>query len=138
MGQRLTCARCHNHPLEKWTQKQYYEYANLFSRVGLKNGSQDGDVVVFAKISGDMNHPRLMKPLPPAPLDAPTIPLDSTVDRRQAFAEWLTSPQNKLFARAMVNRVWANFMGRGLVDPVDDLRATNPASNEELFAALTR
>jgi len=137
MGQRLTCARCHNHPLEKWTQKQYYQYANLFSRVGLKNGSQDGDVVVFAKISGDINHPRLMKPLAPAPLDAPSIPLDSTADRRQAFAAWLTSPQNKLFARAMVNRVWANFMGRGLVDPVDDLRATNPASNEELFAALT-
>ena len=136
MGQRLTCARCHNHPLEKWTQKQYYQYANLFSRVGLKNGGQDGDVVVFAKISGDINHPRLLKPLPPAPLDAPAIPLDSTADRRQIFADWLTSPNNKLFARAIVNRVWANFMGRGLVDSVDDLRATNPASNEELFAAL--
>ena len=137
MGQRLTCARCHNHPLEKWTQKQYYQFANLFSRVGLKNGGQDGDFVVFAKISGDINHPRLLKPLPPAPLDAPSVPLDSTADRRQAFAAWLTSPKNKLFARAIVNRVWANFMGRGLVDGVDDLRATNPASNEELFAALT-
>jgi hypothetical protein len=137
MGQRLTCARCHNHPLEKWTQKQYYEYANLFSRVGLKNGSEAGDVVVFTKISGNINHPRLMKPLTPAPLDGPAIPLDSNADRRKVFAEWLTSPQNKLFARAMVNRVWANFMGRGLVDSVDDLRATNPASNEELLAALS-
>jgi hypothetical protein len=137
MGQRLTCARCHNHPLEKWTQKQYYEYANLFSRVGLKNGAEAGNVVVFAKLSGDINHPRLLKPLAPAPLDAPAIPLDSVIDRRQVFAEWLTSPKNALFARAIVNRVWANFMGRGLVDPVDDLRATNPASNEELFAALT-
>jgi hypothetical protein len=137
LGQRLTCARCHNHPLEKWTQKQYYGYANLFSRVGLKNGSENGDFIVFAKISGDINHPRLLKPLPPTPLDAPSIPLDSTADRRIAFADWLTSPKNTLFARAIVNRVFANFMGRGLVDGVDDLRATNPASNEELFAALT-
>jgi hypothetical protein len=137
LGQRLTCARCHNHPLEKWTQKQYYQFANLFARVGLKNGGPDGDFVVFAKVSGDINHPRLLKPLAPAPLDGASIPLDSTADRRQAFAEWLTSPSNKLFARAIVNRVFANFMGRGLVDGVDDLRATNPASNEELFAALT-
>jgi hypothetical protein len=137
MGQRLTCARCHNHPLEKWTQKQYYEFANLFARVGLKNGGPDGDFVVFSKVSGDINHPRLLKPLAPAPLDAASIPLDSTADRRQAFAQWLTSPGNKLFARAIVNRVFANFMGRGLVDGVDDLRATNPASNEELFSALT-
>jgi len=137
LGQRLTCARCHNHPLEKWTQKQYYQFANLFSRVGLKNGGQDGDFVVFAKVSGDINHPRLLKPLAPTPLDAQSVPLDSTADRRQALADWLTSPRNKLFARAIVNRVWANFMGRGLVDGVDDLRATNPASNEELFAAVT-
>ncbi|HEY3837610.1 MAG TPA: DUF1549 domain-containing protein [Bryobacteraceae bacterium] len=137
MGQRLTCARCHNHPLEKWTQKQYYEFANLFARVGLKNGGQDGDFVVFAKISGDINHPRLLKPLAPAPLDAASIPLNSMEDRRLALAQWLTSPKNKLFSRAIVNRVWANFMGRGLVDGVDDLRATNPASNEELFSALT-
>jgi hypothetical protein len=137
LGQRLTCARCHNHPLEKWTQKQYYQFANLFSRVGLKNGGADGDFVVFSKVSGNINHPRLLKPLAPAPLDAQPVPLDSSADRRQALADWLTSPQNKLFARAIVNRVWANFMGRGLVDGVDDLRATNPASNEELFTALT-
>lgn len=138
MGQRLTCARCHNHPLEKWTQKQYYEMANLFSRVGLKDGAQSGDVVVFAKTSGDINHPRLFKPLPPTPLDGTPLSLTSTEDRRLAFAKWLTSPDNHMFSRAIVNRVWANFMGRGLVDPVDDLRATNPASNEELFAALDK
>ncbi len=137
LGQKLTCARCHNHPLEKWTQTQYYQMANLFSRVGLKNGS-DGDNIVFAKTSGDINHPRLLKPLAPAPLDGPALSLDSQTDRRIAFANWLTSPDNVLFARTVVNRVWANFLGRGLVDPVDDVRLSNPASNEELFAALSK
>jgi hypothetical protein len=138
MGQRITCARCHNHPLEKWTQKQYYQMANLFSRVGLKSGAEPGDMVVYAKTSGDIDLPRLARPLPPAPLDAPSIPLDSPEDRRLPFAKWLTSPENTMFSRSIVNRVWANFLGRGLVDPVDDLRSTNPASNEELFTAVTK
>ena len=138
LGQKLTCARCHNHPLEKWTQKQYYQFANLFSRIGFKNGDEPGDTVVFTKATGDINHPRLMKPLPPTPLDGEPMSLDSTADRRVHFANWLTSPKNPFFARALVNRVWGNFMGRGLVEPVDDVRATNPASNEELFAALSK
>jgi hypothetical protein len=138
MGQRLTCARCHNHPLEKWTQKQYFQMANIFSRVGLKSGNQAGDMVVFSKVSGDIDHPRLLKPLAPTPLDGRPMALDSPEDRRLPFAKWLTSPDNHMFARAMVNRVWANFMGRGLVDPVDDVRATNPASNEDLFAAVSK
>ncbi len=137
MGNRITCARCHNHPLEKWTQKQYYEMVNLFARVGLKNGSGPGDIVVYAKASGDVNHPRLLKPLPPTPLDGTPMALDATDDRRVHFADWLTSPKNVYFSRSLVNRVWANFMGRGLVESVDDVRATNPASNEELFAALS-
>ncbi len=136
LGQRLTCARCHNHPLEKWTQKQYYQMANLFSRIGLK--SDGADTVVFAKVSGDVNHPRLLRPLPPTPLDGKSLSLDATSDRRLVFAEWITSPENPFFARAVVNRVWANFMGRGLVHPEDDVRATNPASNEELLSALTK
>ena len=77
LGQRITCARCHNHPLEKWTQTQYYEMVNLFTRVGIKNGSEPGENVVFAKTSGDIMHPRLLKPLPPTPLDGKSIPLDS-------------------------------------------------------------
>ena len=137
LGQRIMCARCHNHPLEKWTQTQYYQMANLFARVGVKNGSM-GDNIVFAKTSGDILHPRLARALPPAPLDGKSIPLDSTEDRRVVFADWLTSPDNPMFARTIVNRVWANFMGRGLVDPVDDVRASNAASNEELFAALAK
>jgi len=138
MGQRLTCARCHNHPLEKWTQKQYFQMANIFSRIGLKNGSEAGDTVVFAKATGNINHPRLLKPLAPTPLDGTPMSLDSEEDRRVPFAQWLTSPKNDMFARSIVNRIWGNFFGRGIVDPVDDLRATNPASNEELLAALTK
>ena len=138
LGQRLTCARCHNHPLEKWTQKQYYQMANLFSRIGQKNGDVAGDTVIYAKVSGDINHPRLLKPLAPSPLDGTAIPLDSPIDRRLPFADWLTSPKNAYFSRAIVNRVWGNFMGRGIVDPIDDVRATNPASNEELFSALSK
>ena len=118
------------------TQTQYYQMANLFARV-VKNGTT-GDNIVFAKASGDILHPRLARPLAPTPLDGQSMPLDSTGDRRVVFANWLTSPGNPMFARTVVNRVWANFMGRGLVDPVDDVRASNAASNEELFAALTR
>jgi hypothetical protein len=138
LGMSITCARCHNHPLEKWTQKQYYQMANLFARVGLKNGVRAGDVQVYSNPSGEVNHPRLGKPLPPTPLDGEALPFDSTKDRRQHLADWLTSPSNPYFARAVVNRVWKNFMGRGLVEAVDDMRATNPPSNEELLAALTR
>ncbi|MFN0105654.1 MAG: DUF1549 domain-containing protein [Bryobacteraceae bacterium] len=135
LGQRLTCARCHNHPLEKWTQKQYYQMANLFSRVGVKNGNTAAENIVFAKTTGDINHPRLLRPLEPTPLDGIAMPLEDTADRRAHFAAWLTK-DNPLFARNIVNRVWGNFMGRGLVHPIDDVRATNPASNEDLFAAV--
>ncbi|MEZ5400116.1 MAG: DUF1549 domain-containing protein [Bryobacteraceae bacterium] len=137
LGQRLTCARCHNHPLEKWTQKQYYQFANLFARVGVKNGDAAGENVIFAQTSGDIDHPRLRQPLPPAPLDGEALPLDSTADRRVPFAEWLTV-DNEYFVKNIVNRVWGNLMGRGLSDPIDDVRATNPASNEELFDALCK
>lgn len=136
LGQRLTCARCHNHPLEKWTQRQYYQMANLFARVGLKNGNIPGETVVFARTSGDVNHPRLLRPLNPTPLDGAEMSLDSAEDRRMHFAKWLTSPKNQFFARNLVNRVWGSLMGRGLTDPIDDVRATNPASNAELFDAL--
>ena len=136
LGMSVTCARCHNHPLEKWTQKQYYQMANLFGRIGMKDGARTGDIEVYTKPSGEVNHPRLNRPLDPAPLDGEPIALDAPKDRREHLAEWLTSPQNPYFTRALVNRVWKNFMGRGLVEAVDDLRATNPPSNEELMQAL--
>jgi hypothetical protein len=138
LGQRLTCARCHNHPLEKWTQKQYFQMANLFSRVGVKNGDDASESIIYAKTSGDINHPRLLRPMQPTPLDGEAMALDSEADRRIHFSKWLTSPKNEMFARNIVNRVWGTVMGKGLADPIDDVRATNPASNEELFAAVTK
>ena len=138
MGFSITCARCHNHPLERWTQKDYYQMANLFSRVSVKQGGERGDVIVFSARTGEINHPRLNAPLPPRPLDGPALALDAAEDRRQYFADWLVAPENPFFARAMVNRVWKNFMGRGLVEAVDDIREANPASNPALLAALTR
>jgi hypothetical protein len=138
LGMSLTCARCHNHPLEKWTQDQYWSMANLFSRVGLKNGERPGEVTVQSEPSGDVVHPRRGLPMPPTPLDAKPLPPGSPVDRRHYFADWLTSPDNPYFAKALVNRVWRNFMGRGLVEAEDDLRQTNPPSNQELFDALAK
>jgi hypothetical protein len=138
MGFSITCARCHNHPLEKWTQKDYYQMANLFSRVAVKNGPDFGDLIVYPARTGEINHPRLNVPLAPRPLDGPALAVDAGTDRRQFFAEWLVSPENPFFARAVVNRVWKNFLGRGLVEGVDDIRDANPASNPALLAALTR
>jgi hypothetical protein len=136
LGMSMTCARCHNHPLEKWTQDQYWGLANLFSRVGIKNGDRAGEFLVQSLAEGDVLHPRLGVPMAPAPLDAKPLPPGS--ERRQYFAQWLTAPDNPYFARAVVNRVWRNYLGRGLVEAEDDLRQTNPASNEELFAAVAR
>lgn len=138
LGMSITCARCHNHPLEKWTQKQYYQMANLFARIGMKNGARDGDVQIYTNPFGEVNLPRLGKPLPPTPLDGAPLAFDAATDRREHLANWLTAPSNPYFARSFVNRVWKNFMGRGLVEAVDDMRATNPPSNEELLAALTK
>jgi hypothetical protein len=138
LGMSITCCRCHNHPLEKWTQDDYWKMANLFSRVALKNGDRPGEVTVQAQPFGDVPHLRRGIPMPPTPLDGKPLPLDSPADRRQYFADWLTAPENPYFARAIVNRVWRNFLGRGLVEAEDDLRQTNPPTNEELFDALVK
>ncbi len=136
LGTSVGCAKCHNHPLEKWTQDQYWAYANLFSRVGLKNGDRAGEVLVQSKSEGDALHLRRGIAMPPTPLDGKPLPADSTADRRAYFADWLTAADNPYFAKALVNRVWRNYMGRGLVEAEDDLRETNPPSNRELFDAL--
>jgi hypothetical protein len=138
LGMSVTCCRCHNHPLEKWTQDQYWGLANLFARVALKNGDRVGEVLVQEQPTGDVPHPRRGVPMPPAPLDGKPLPADSPVDRRQYLADWLTAPDNPYFARALVNRVWRNFLGRGLVEAEDDLRQTNPPTNPELLDALAR
>ncbi|MGA7315557.1 MAG: DUF1549 domain-containing protein [Silvibacterium sp.] len=148
LGINITCAHCHNHPLAKWTQKDYYGMANLFARVRLKTFAPSGtrtavgplfnDVTVYSAPTGEFMDDRFMMPLPPKPLDATALASDVPGDTRQYFAKWLTSPENPFFARNIVNRVWRNFMGRGLVEPVDDLRDTNPATNDELLNALVK
>lgn len=134
LGMSINCAKCHNHPMEKWTNDQYFAFANLFSRVRQKNGGQPNERVIFADTTGDLVQPLRGKPQAPTPLDAQAISLTSPEDRRVPMAQWLTSPENPYFARAITNRVWKNFLGVGLVESVDDLRMTNPASNEKLLS----
>jgi hypothetical protein len=140
LGLSIGCAKCHNHPLEKWTNDQYYGMANLFARVKAKGWggdarSGDGQRTVYVTESGDLVQPRTGKPQPPTPLDGAAVPLDDPGDRRVHLARWLTAPENPYFARSIVNRVWANFFGAGLVEKVDDVRVSNPASNEALLKA---
>ena len=140
LGLSIGCAKCHNHPLEKWTNDQYYAMANLFSRVKAKGwggDSRNGDGLrtVFAAESGDLIQPRTGKPQPPTPLDGEPVAFDATEDRRLHLAEWLTSPENPYFAKSITNRIWANYFGVGLVESIDDMRISNPASNEELLQA---
>ncbi|MBZ5563011.1 MAG: DUF1553 domain-containing protein [Acidobacteriia bacterium] len=148
LGTSIQCAHCHNHPLDKWTQRDYYGMANLFARVRLKTSAPSGsipnvgpifrDVTLYTGPGGQYTDDRFSRPLPPKPLGAQALGADSPLDPRVYFGEWLTSPKNPLFARNIVNRIWANFMGRGLVEPVDDLRATNPPTNENLLNALCK
>ena len=142
MSLSINCAKCHNHPLEKWTNDQYYSFANLFARVRAKGWGGDarngnGARTLFIADRGDLIQPRTGKPRPPAPLDGQSIESDSPEDRREALAAWLTSPDNPYFTRSIANRVWANFFGRGIVEPVDDLRVSNPASNEQLLEEIS-
>ena len=140
LGLSIGCAKCHNHPLEKWTNDQYYAFANLFARVKAKGWGGDprnGDGVrtVFAADHGELVQPIRGRPQPPTPLDGQSLGFDFALDRRKPLADWMTSPDNPYFARAITNRVWARFFGKGLVERVDDMRLTNPASNEELLSA---
>jgi hypothetical protein len=148
LGITITCAHCHNHPLAKWTQKDYYGMANLFARVRLKTFSSSGsrpgigplfnNVTVYSAPTGEFTDDRYMTVLPPKPLDARALSETAPGDTRIYFAKWLVAPSNPFFARNIVNRIWRNFMGRGLIEPVDDLRATNPSTNDELLDALVK
>lgn len=140
LGVRLECAKCHHHPFEKFGQEDYYGFAAFFSRVGLKNSQEfglfGGERVVVVQPSGDVRHPRTGKILEPTFLDGTT--LEHPLDRRIPLADWLTSPQNSFFARSVVNRYMSYLLGRGLVEPVDDMRSTNPPSNPPLLDALAK
>jgi hypothetical protein len=137
LGVRIQCARCHHHPFEKWSQDDYYSLSAFFVRLGTKSSQEFGlfgaETVVFLRPSGEQTQPR-KGVVKPHPLDGPDM--DDPFDRRRKLAEWLTAKDNPFFARNIVNRFWGYTMGRGLVEPLDDMRATNPASNPELLDAL--
>jgi len=143
LGVRMVCAQCHDHPFERWTQNQYYEMAAFFSAVGLRPGYEVGEEILFDQRQDyDMKHPkdgRVMNPkfIVPASWSGTGAP-PTDAQRRQAYAEWLTARDNPFFAKSTVNRVWSYFFGRGIIDPVDDIRASNPPSNPALLDALTK
>jgi len=136
LGMSIQCAQCHNHPLEKWTNNDYYAMANLFARVRRKDAGGEGHEIVFNARTGDLPQPLTGKPRPPRPLTGRPLAFNDATDRRAHFARWLTSPDNPWFTGAIANRIWANFMSVGLVEDVDDMRMTNPASNPALLNAL--
>jgi hypothetical protein len=139
LGVRFNCNKCHDHPFEKWTQNQYYEFGAHFARVAMKKGTLPGEEVVYVNYNGGE-----VKHLKTDMVMAPKVPFGSEraikpeEDRRAAFVEWMTSKENPLFAKSMANRTWSYFFGKGIIDPVDDIRASNPASNPQLLDALTQ
>ncbi|MSU78661.1 MAG: DUF1553 domain-containing protein [Gemmataceae bacterium] len=138
LGVRIGCAKCHHHPFEKWSQDDYYGMAAFFVRLGTKNSQEFGlfgrEKVVYLKSIGEQTHPRKGGLVKSRPLDGEAM--DDPIDRRVKLADWMTASDNPFFARNIVNRFWGYLMGRGLVEPLDDMRATNPASNPELLDAL--
>jgi hypothetical protein len=138
LGVRIGCAKCHHHPFEKWSQDDYYSMAAFFVRLGTKNSQEFGifgrEKVVYLKSIGEQTHPRKGGVVKSRPLDG--IDMNDPIDRRVKLAEWMTAADNPFFAKNIVNRFWGYTMGRGLVEPLDDVRATNPASNPDLLDAL--
>ena len=135
MGMRIQCAQCHNHPFDRWTQNEYYQFAAFFSQIGRKQAEDPREIIVFNSGGGEVAHPVNGAAMKPKFLggDSPDV---AGKDRRVVLAEWLASPQNPYFAKNLGNIVWAHFFGRGIIDPVDDVRISNPAVNPELLDAL--
>ena len=155
LGIRLECAKCHHHPFERWSQKDFYQFAAYFAKVtrkgtGLSPPISGGEEIVFTSAKGEVKHPLTGEVMSPTPLfgesaqsvssqssdEVSSKTTDGDQDPRAQLAQWMTSSENDYFAQVQVNRIWAILMGRGLVEPVDDLRSTNPASNPELLDAL--
>jgi Protein of unknown function (DUF1549)/Protein of unknown function (DUF1553) len=149
LGIRVGCARCHNHPFDRWTSDEYYGFAALFARIDYRVMANDrkdnldkhefvGEQIVFQNRDGEVIHPRTKKPANPVFLGAKAPAFGPDSDRLTALADWVAAPENPFFARAQVNRIWLHLMGRGLVDPNDDFRATNPPANPELLDWLAK
>ena len=136
MGMRLQCAQCHNHPFDRWTMDDYFSFAAFFSQIGRKNAQDPREVIVYNRGSGDMKHPVGGKIMEPVFLGAAKPEIKRGQDRRAVLAEWMASPENPFFSRNLSNIVWSHFFGIGIIDPVDDVRISNPASNPQLLDAL--
>lgn len=135
LGVRLECAKCHHHPYEKWGQDDFYGLAAFFPRLQQKK-SLKSDGVFFIADKGEVKHPQTKETVSPRVLLGESFDAAQESDPRRRLADWLAAPENPFVARSLVNRVWAQLMGRGLVEPIDDLRDTNPPTNEPLLAAL--
>lgn len=137
MGIRMQCAQCHNHPFDRWTMDDYYSLAAFFSQIGRKGAEDPRERIIFNSGGGDMKHPVGGRVMPPK-FPGGEVPDVAGKDRRAVLAQWLASSKNPFFAKNLVNIVWAHFLGRGIVEPVDDVRISNPAANPELLEELAR
>ncbi|MEM9701106.1 MAG: DUF1549 and DUF1553 domain-containing protein [Planctomycetota bacterium] len=141
MGMRIQCAQCHNHPFDRWTMDDYYGFAAFFAQVATKNSDDPRERIVYNRGGGSVKHPVTNATVEPkflggAQPDFKSDPKYRGRDRREALAEWLTGEENPYFSRNVVNLVWSHFTGRGIVEPVDDVRISNPPANEALLDAL--
>jgi hypothetical protein len=145
-GVRMQCAKCHNHPFERWTQDDYYSMAAFFARVKQKkdptepgaNPQTPGGEIIYSDRAGEVTQPRSGKVMAPKFMGGATPTIPPGVDRRQVLADWVASPENPFFAKSMVNRIWYHLNGKGVVDPVDDFRDSNPSANDELLDAMAK
>jgi hypothetical protein len=142
-GMRMLCARCHSHPLENWTQADYYGLVSFFNQVGTRQDGRypnvpNAKLVQLSLAAGFAVNPRTGRAQPPKYLGGDEAAVPGGKDRREAYAAWLTSPKNPFFARSLTNRVWSYFFHRGIIEPVDDIRSTNPPINPALLDALTK
>ncbi len=136
LGVRMTCAKCHNHPFERWTQDEYYQFAAFFSQVRKKGGPTKEEETIYLRPKGEVEHLRTGLVMKPKLLAGEFPSFQPNEDRRQALAEWMTRQDNPFFGKAIANRVWSHLLGRGIVEPIDDFRASNPPVNEPLLEAL--
>jgi hypothetical protein len=137
LGVRLMCAKCHDHPFEKWVQRDYYGMAAFLAQVGRKTGRRPQDLVIFCNpVPAKAGHPRTGESLDPKFLAGKSVPVGAGQDARKLLADWMTRKDNPYLARATVNRLWSHLFGRGIIDPVDDIRSSNPPVNGPLLDAL--
>lgn len=136
LGVSLECARCHDHPFEKWKQDDFLGLAAFFAQVRHKNRIRQNERVLYLDAKREFKHPKNQQPVTPKFLGGASVKVDPERDRREDLADWMTAPSNPFFAKAIANRLWKHFLGRGLIEPVDDFRVTNPPTNEALLTAL--